>query len=64
MPQLIARRSTDVEWAANHFTEIDGRKVPVLNSKLYLNPARDPAYLRLVEYCPGLLRAEAQPYRR
>ena len=53
MGRLIARRSSEVPWQANRATKVDGKDQTLLRSKLYLNPARDPAMLRLVEYMPG-----------
>ena len=55
MGEVIARRGADVAWVGSRQVEVDGKSRSVLRSKIYLNPAKDPAMLRLVEYSPGYL---------
>ena len=53
MGQVIARRGKDIQWMGNRSMEVNGEVKPGIRSKLYLNPARDPAMFRLVEYAAG-----------
>ena len=53
MDGVIARRGSQVEWQSSRQAVVEGKPQSVLRSKLYLNPAKDPAMLRLVEYSPG-----------
>ena len=59
MGQVIARRGKDIQWMGNRSMEVNGEVKPGIRSKLYLNPARDPAMFRLVEYVPPATRSRS-----
>ncbi len=53
MGKVIAKRNADVGWVSNRHKEQSGVKNLIMRSKLYFNPAIEPAMLRYVEYLPG-----------